>query len=119
MQASYQIRTKFPPGPPKRIETRAHAPQKRASRPKSRHDGPNDQKRERVHRRRRRRAHQDQIPRPTAQTTRNESACTAEARIRARLPKFDKSLKKNTGFIGKMKKMTSEFAPGFQKREIS
>ena len=43
----------------------------------------NDQKRELVHRRR---AHQDQIPARTAQTTRNESVCTGEGRIRTKFP---------------------------------
>ena len=61
----------------------------------------NDQRRERVHRRR---AHQDQIPGPTAQTTRNESACTAEARTRAILLKFNESLKKKQwNYIEKQK----------------
>ena len=81
--AEGRIRTKFPPRRPKRPETKARAPQKGASGPNFRPDGPNDQKRKRVHRRR---AHEDKIPAPTAQTTRNESACTAEGRMRTKFP---------------------------------
>ena len=106
------IRTKYPPRRPKRPETTERAPQKRASGRNFRHDGPNDQKAERVYRRR---AHQDQIPRPTAQATRNESACTAEARIRARLSKFNKALKKKHGFVQKNNRLPSELAPGIPK----
>ena len=65
----------------------------------------NDQKRERVHRRR---AHQDQIPGPTAQTTRNESACTAEARIRARLFKLNESFKRKIMELYKKQKKCAQ-----------
>ena len=68
---------------PKRPATRGRAPQQGASGPNSRLDGPNDQKREDMHRRR---AHHDKIPASTAQTTRNEKPCTAEGRIRTKFP---------------------------------
>jgi hypothetical protein len=57
--AEGRIRTKFPPRRPKRPETRGRAPQKGASGQNSRPDGPNDQKREGVHRRS---AHHGNIP---------------------------------------------------------
>ena len=91
----------------------------KASGQNSRPDGLNDQKRDGVQRRR---THQDQISAPTAQTTRNESACTAEARISTIFLKFNKIPSrsiKNSGIMKKNKQLCSEPAPGFQKREIS
>ena len=105
--AGARIRTKFPPRQPKQPETKAHALQKHASGQSSRPDGPNDQKRKHMHcrsahhhkitpttgpndqKRKRthgRSTHQDKIPAPTAQTTRNESARTAEAHISTKFP---------------------------------
>ena len=81
--AEAHISTKFPPRRPKRLETKAHARQNCASAQNSRPDGPNDQKRKRMHGRS---THQDKIPAPTAQTTRNESARTAEAHISTKFP---------------------------------
>ena len=126
---------KIPARRHKRPETRRRAPQKCASGQNSRPDGPNDQKREGVHRRRARR---DKIPAPTAQTTRNERACTAEGRVRTKFParrpkrpetrgrapqkrasglycsnltKSNLVKKKNSGLIEKHKQLCSESAP--------
>ena len=73
----------FPPRRPKRPETKAHARQEHASGQNSRPDSRNNQKRKHMHCRS---THQDKVPAPTAQTTRNESTCTAEAHITTKLP---------------------------------
>ena len=128
--AGARIRTKFPPRQPKQPETKAHALQKRTSpqnyphhRPKrpetkaharqkyasgqnSRPDGPNDQKRKRTHCRS---AHQHKIPAPTAQTTRNESTCTAEACIRKKL--FTLIHLRKTNYLWKNNKKCIQNAP--------
>ena len=128
--AGARIRTKFPPRQPKQPETKAHALQKHASGQSSRPDGPNDQKRKHMHcrsahhhkitpttgpndqKRKRthgRSTHQDKIPAPTAQTTRNESTCTAEACIRKKL--FTLIHLRKTNYLWKNNKKCIQNAP--------